>query len=147
MSESERLQRFKEQHRKFDDPDYCYKVDEELHDRLILLLNHPEIDKYCLVDAYYYDFSVIPHEIQQSYGFWRDVYLIYGITTKGEMITKWVDRWDLDSSDPIVDGYVLHKEMKGSSTTSVPPKIIQKFNSSLLSTPSVTMKFKRINVK
>jgi hypothetical protein len=93
MSESERLQRYQQ-----------YEYDKSAHDKanedevfaskIRALLNDPKLDKYCMVDAYYYDFSVLPKNIQGK--FYRDMYLIYGITTDGEMITKWVERYDLD---------------------------------------------------
>jgi hypothetical protein len=89
MDESERLQRYE---RAEDD-----REDRKFSDRIALLLNHPKIDKYCMVDAYYYDFSVIPYEIQQSNNFYRDMYMIFGITTEGQAVTKWVERYDLDS--------------------------------------------------
>ena len=86
-----------------------------------------------MVDAYYYDFSVIPNAIQDKLQLWRDAYFIYGITTEGEMISKWVDRWDLDSIDPIVDGKVMHG--KNPRVNTPIPLIDQYFDSRLLSTP------------
>lgn len=98
MSESERLQRFKE---KYYDLQIAEQDDDEFKMRIRALLNHPKIDKHCMVDAYYYDFSVIPREIQERLNLWRDVYQIFGITTEGEIVSKWVDRWDLDSFDKV----------------------------------------------
>lgn len=132
MSESERLQRYRE---RVNDIEWAVQGDDEIEERIRALLNHPAIDKYCMVDAYYYDFSVIPREIQEKLQLWRDCYLIFGITTEGKMITKWVDRWDLDSSDPIVDGQVIHKE-KNIDGRFVYPEISQIFDPKLLSTPA-----------
>lgn len=103
MSDSERLQRYK-QNIECDDKN---ETDNEIALRIFALLNNSKLDKYCIVDAYYYDFSVIPQKIQDIYNFYRDVYLIFGITIEGEIISKWVDRWDLDSSDEIVNGEVV----------------------------------------
>jgi len=106
MDDSERLQRLRQNH--YDEERDIF--DKEFADRIADLLNHTDIDKYCMVDAYYYDFSVIPEDVQEKFHFWHDVYLIYGITTKGEIVSKWVDRWELDSSVPIVDGNVMHEK-------------------------------------
>lgn len=102
MDNSERLERFLEDrgHDRNDDEELCIRIKE--------LLNHPKIDEYCLVDAYYYDYSALPPPFIDE--FLHDMYFLYGITTRGEMIHKWVDRWDLDSSLPIVDGEVKRKE-------------------------------------
>lgn len=133
MSESERLQRAKRHtNHECDDCD-VEKDDEELAVRIAELLNHPQIDKYCMIDAYYYDFSVIPRGIQEKLQLWRDCYLIFGITTEGEMVSKWVDRWDLDSTDPIIDGKVMHNTKP--RTNMPPPEVKQFFDSALLSTP------------
>ena len=106
MNDSERLERYRREYEK----DVADKIDDELSQRIMELLNDPRIDKYCMVDAYYYDFSVIPREIQQRLQLWRDAYLIFGITTEGKIISKWVDRWDLDSNDKIVDGKLIPGE-------------------------------------
>ena len=76
MVESERLQRYREEYDKIE----ADKRDEELSERIMLLLNDPKIDKYCMVDAYYYDFSAIPEAIQAVSYLYRDAYLIFGIT-------------------------------------------------------------------
>ena len=133
MSETERLQRYKE---KRSDLEWAEDVDADLFERIRALLNHPKIDKYCMVDAYYYDFSVIPREIQDKLDLVRDAYLIFGITTEGDMITKWVDRWDLDSNDPIKDGICIHAPYEENKDHSVPIEIKQSFNPDLLSTPA-----------
>jgi hypothetical protein len=83
-----------------------YEVDEKFRLRLIKLLDHPRIDKFSLVDAYYYDYSAIPQCILDKYNFYRDMYLIYGITDQCDIVSKWIERWDLDSDDPIIDGEV-----------------------------------------
>lgn len=132
MDESERLQRLRQNH--YDEERDI--LDKELAERIAGLLNHPQIDKYCMVDAYYYDFSVIPHGVQESLNLWRDCYLIYGITYEGEMVSKWVDRWDLDSEDPIVDGKVVHNEKPANGSAFVVPEIKQCFDPKLLSTPA-----------
>jgi hypothetical protein len=129
MDESERLQRWKEKHF---DSEWAEEINIGLSDRIAKLLNHNKIDKYCMVDAYYYDFSVIPREVKKKLNLWRDVYLIFGITTEGEMITKWVDRWDLDNTDPIVDGKVIPQERK----EFILPEIRVMFDPKLLSTPA-----------
>ncbi len=130
MDESERMQRIK-QHR-YDDHEEMDNIDKDFSQRIASILNHPKIDKYCMVDAYYYDFSAIPLHIQESLNLWRDHYLIFGITTEGEIVSKWVDRWDLDSSDPIVDGKVIHSDSPAEIKI---PEITYTFNKDLLSTP------------
>ena len=129
--ESERLQRLKENY--YDDD--RNKLDEELAERIRLLLNDPKVDKYCMVDAYYYDFSVIPEAIQKISYLCRDAYLIYGINIDGEMVSKWVDRWDLDSIDPIIDGKVIHKPYDPCKECLI-PIIKTELNPALLSTPA-----------
>ncbi len=81
-----------------------YEEDDKLCERIRLFLNHSKIDKYCLVDAYYYDFSGLPEHLKGK--FYRDMYFLYGITNDAEVITKWVERWDLDSDKSIVNGEV-----------------------------------------
>jgi hypothetical protein len=132
MSESERLQRY----RRECELEWVDENDEILANRILLLLNDPKIDKYCMVDAYYYDFSVIPDKIQEKFNFYRDVYLIYGISEDGEIISKWVERYDLDSSDPIVDGECIHPPYDPNQDNSIPPQIMQSFSANLLSTPA-----------
>lgn len=93
MEDSERLDRFKQR---------CHcenfyqmqQIDEQLRLKIHSLLNDENIDKFCMVDAHYYDFCEIPQEIVDKYNFYRDMYLIFGITKNGEMISKWVERWD-----------------------------------------------------
>jgi hypothetical protein len=75
------------------------KDDEEFCNRIVHFLNDKRIDKDCFVDAYYYDYSVIPDKIKEKYNMSRDHYLIFGITDEGEMISRWVQRSDLDSYD------------------------------------------------
>lgn len=127
MDESERLQRLRQNHYN-EDRDV---LDEEIARRILLLLDHPKIDKYCMVDAYYYDFSVIPRDIQDRFQLYRDCYIIFGITTEGEVVSKWIDRYDLDSSDEIKDGIVI----KGERKNFLLPEIEQCFDANLLSTP------------
>ena len=95
---SERLER---KLNRDDDSEFCL--------RIIKFLDHPDIDEFCMVDAYYYDFSEIPNEIIDKYRFFRDMYLVYGITNKGEIISKWVERYDLDSNKEITEGSVINK--------------------------------------
>ncbi len=131
MGESERLQRLRNNH--YDkDRDI---LDEKFSERIMLLLNDPKIDKYCMVDAYYYDFSVIPRGVQERLQLCRDAYLIYGITVDGEMVSQWIDRWDLDSDDPIIDGEVIHTPFDPNRANNI-PEINQSFNSDLLTTPA-----------
>ena len=134
MSESERVQRLKEHRCYHDSSDGdLYKEDETLANRIMLLLNDPKVDKYCMVDAYYYDFSVIPREVQQRLQIWRDCYFIYGVNVDGEIVSKWVDRWDLDSDHPIVNGTVEQRTFDEKALSA--PDINIKFNNNLLSTP------------
>ena len=132
MDDSERIQRMKE-NRYFEGYE-SRKMDQEFCDRIAALLNHSKIDEHCMVDAYYYDFSVIPRDVKDRLNLWRDCYLIFGITTEGEIVSKWVDRWDLDSEDPIVDGKVIHSD-KPRDPIFI-PQINQHYNPELLSTPA-----------
>ena len=110
MSESARLEEYKLMIGFPDTRKHADQMDEEYAFRIRHLLNHPQIDEYCMVDAYYYDFSEIPEDIQKKHDFWIDVYLIYGITKKGEIVSRWVERWDLDSVDPIINGEVVRSK-------------------------------------
>lgn len=105
MTDSERMQRIKRD-TYFEEND-SLDNDKELAERILLLLNDDRIDKFCMVDAYYYDYSTIPDEVLEEHQIYRDAYLIFGISHKAEFISKWVDRWELDSNDPIVDGKVV----------------------------------------
>ena len=125
MTRSERLERFSNHY----DEDTDQK-DEDFRNRIFLLLNDDRLDEWCMVDAYYYDFSALPEHLKGK--FYRDMYLLYGITKECEIITKWVERYDLDSSDPIVDGEVIHSKRNFSSEC---PDIKINFNKNLLSTP------------
>ena len=107
MGESERIERLKDS--LYLDSDEACRRDDTFANRIGALLNHPQINKHCMVDAYYYDFSVIPRDIREKLQLWRDCYLLFGITAEGEIVSKWVDRWDLDSNNPIVDGKVIHE--------------------------------------
>jgi hypothetical protein len=142
MINSERLERFKE--RKYYENGEAESFDDITADRIRKLLNHVGIDQYCLVDAFYYDFSAIPHAIQEKLNLCRDAYLLYGITTNGEIVSVWVDRWDLDSDDEIVDGKVIHKESEqdNNTTSNIPIIIHQSFNAKLLSCPCPASIFK-----
>ena len=137
MQESERHKRWKENYRFEECINDADILDREISDRIFSLLNHPQIDDYCMVDAYYYDYSEIPDSIEAEYNLWRDAYLIYGITTQGEMVTKWVDRYDLDSKEPIIDGKVIHSNNLHNDL--VIPEINQCFNPNLLSTPMIDL--------
>ncbi len=98
MEESERMQRFKRYVSDGDIQSYlnAFEDDEKLTKRIIDLLDRSDISNMNMVDAYYYDYSVLPGEMWKTcHG---DMYMIFGITDSGEMITKWVDRWDLDLS-------------------------------------------------
>lgn len=108
MDESERLQRYRREKQLLlaDENDECLAY------RIAALLNHPKIDEFCMVDAFYYDYSIIPDEIQKKFNFSHDVYIIFGITTDGEIISKWIDRYDLDNFYPVIDGKVIKPENK-----------------------------------
>ena len=127
--ESERLQRLKQmrylEHLEADE------VDQEFATRIVQLLNSEKIDKGCMVDAFYYDLSMIPDKIKERFNLCSDSYLIFGITSDGEIISKWVDRWDLDSEDSIVDGKVVRSELN--TTNFIIPEINQFFDANLLS--------------
>src|SRR5580692_11260210 len=99
MDESERTERLKGS-RYLDEHDRIGE-DEKFAERICAILNDPRVDKYCMVDAYYYDFSVIPRAVKERLDLGRDCYLIFGITNEGDIVSKWVDRWDLDSPDPV----------------------------------------------
>lgn len=129
MDHSERIQRLKEN--AYLDPEENYRIDEICANRIASLLNNEKIDEFCMVDAYYYDCSVVPHEVQEKMDLWRDCYLIFGITNEGQVVSKWVDRWDLDSDDPIVDGKVIHKPYERRFV----PDICQNYDRMLLRKP------------
>lgn len=131
MDKSERLERMRDN--KYLEDSEIAAIDSEFASRILALLNHPQIDKHCMVDAYYYDFSVIPRDKQIELNLCRDCYMIYGITTEGDMITKWVERWDLDSEDPVVDGKVVKSDKP--ATNFVLPEIKKFYDPKLLSTP------------
>jgi hypothetical protein len=131
MNESERLNRY--QQRSFDDADQI-DYDETFSQRIFDLLNDDRLDQYCMVDAYYYDYSTIPNSILDKFKIYRDAYLLYGITTEGEIISKWVDRWDLDCSDSIVNGKVIPNPNPKKYIQC--PQIEMHFSKDLLSTPA-----------
>lgn len=109
--DSERLNRYKQS--RWDENELEINQKDDLFaSRIRALLNHPAIHEYSMVDAYYYDFSVLPEWAKDK--FYRDMYLLYGITHEGEFVTKWIERWDLDSDKPIVKG-----EIKNENTTLV----------------------------
>ncbi len=107
IDDSERLQRYKETCGFSENSEDAHENDKELSQRILAFLNNPKLDKYCMVDAFYYDFSTIPHEIKEKNQFWRDMYLLYGITIEGEIVKKWVQRWDLDSDCKIENGVAI----------------------------------------
>lgn len=140
MNESERMLRLTEnRYQEFEEAD---RADRILAERIIALLNHPKIDKHSIVDAFYYDSCEIPDDIQKKLKLWRDQYLVFGITSEATLISKWVDRWDLDSEYPIVDGKVIRPKKTDQSfiTTTKPPLIHEKFSTVLLSAPVSEMK-------
>ena len=136
MMEGERLLRFKEN--RYIENNHAENADDELCKRIISFINDPRIDSTCFVDAFYYDFSVIPRKIQEELNLWRDQYFVFGISDEGDFISKWVERWDLDSDYEIVDGKVTKnlEQIEGRVyTTVIPPDISQMFNKNLLSFP------------
>lgn len=94
MSISERLERYKENK---EDEQYASSQDEKLRDRIFFLLAHPKINKDCMVDAYYYDYSAIPQSVREM--FCRDMYLIFGITEDGNIVSKWVERYEMEKDE------------------------------------------------
>jgi len=111
------------------------EIDETFAARILALLNHPDVNKDCMVDAYYYDFSVVPRKIQESLNIWRDCYLIFGITHQGEIVSKWIDRWELDCENPIIDGKVSYDERLPTDGSFAISEINQHFDPQLLSAP------------
>ncbi len=91
MIESERMQRFKRDSFSFDmSGNEAFKRDQKLEEKIIELLPGNDFD---MVDAFYYDFSVLPECVRNK--FHCDMYLLFGISN-GEMVTKWVERYELD---------------------------------------------------
>jgi hypothetical protein len=91
MSRSERFLRYGgdeegREHTNFDEAGF--------EARIRTFLNNPKVDEYCLVDAYYYDFSTLPDEIGRKYH--QDMYLLYAIDVDGNMVSKWVERYEFD---------------------------------------------------
>jgi hypothetical protein len=94
MNESERLQRHKE---------YSYRKSQEQKDeddtdftkKLCLILNQSCCYELALVDALYYDFSMLPDHLKGT--FHTDMYLVYGITYSGDMVSTWATRAQVDS--------------------------------------------------
>jgi len=112
----ERLERFREniesEHDNYDRD--AFILDCEL-ERYIAKTLDPNI-KFYEVDAIYYDYSEIPHDIRKFVR--RDAYLLIGIKSEtAEIITKWIDRWEF--SDPFwqltQDHIKTHKDQKQES--------------------------------
>lgn len=74
---SERMERYKTGPRWDDGDDDREIMDREFCDRIIAFLNDPQIDRCCLVDADYYDYSGIPDSIRVKFDLPRDAYLIF----------------------------------------------------------------------
>jgi hypothetical protein len=66
----------------------------KVYERIWMLLGSQKVYKKD-VGAFYFDYSAIPPHFNRV----RDSYLIFGCTHEGEIISKWVDRWDLDNDD------------------------------------------------
>ena len=113
------------------------KEDEILRDRIIALLNDPRIDDNSVVDAIYHDFSEIPYYVFDNFAIANDAYLIYGISEDRQIISKWVNRYDLDSIDPIKDGEIIRKPFVDNACCA--PEVKQKFDKNLLSTPCANL--------
>lgn len=134
--QSERLQRYRDS--AYNEEIERINADDEFCKRIIAFINDPRITSSCMVDAYYYDFSVIPQKIQEDLQLWRDQYFVFGISDNGDFISKWVERYDLDSDYLIVDGKVTKdlEQVEGRIyTTVMPPEISFAFSKDLLSTP------------
>ncbi|MES2409016.1 MAG: hypothetical protein V4509_01805 [Patescibacteria group bacterium] len=85
------MQRFKMDSFSFDTSrNEAFVKDAKLEERIIALLPG---DNFEMVDAFYYDFSVLPECVQNK--FHGDMYLLFGIF-KGEIVTRWVERYELD---------------------------------------------------
>lgn len=69
------------------------ELDNLLCEKILALLDNPQMDNTCFVDAFYYDYCELPQDLQHKYC--RDMYLIFGITLQGEIISKWVERNEL----------------------------------------------------
>jgi len=100
--ESERLERVKRSNLHIYERD---KDDEILRERIFKLLNDSSLKSYNYVDAYYYDFSALPDKLKGK--FYRDMYLLFGINDLAQIVTKWVERYDLDSHHSVIDGKVI----------------------------------------
>ena len=96
IEDSERLQRFKRNIADLTVEAYtlAYQEDETLALRIVSLLGRADITNMNLIDAYYYDYCELPEKLGRNC--LRDMYIIYGINDSGEIITKWVERGDLD---------------------------------------------------
>lgn len=127
MLESERLERMN--NCRFDE---LYS-DHKICDRLCALLQ-VDVHDITVIDGAYYDFSVLPEDELGNKIMFRDAYLIYAITNDGKYLSKWVDRWDLDSDSPIIDGKAIHPPYEPNSCN-VAPQIKFPFSKDLLSTP------------
>lgn len=92
FGESERLERYRRECQE----EWADENDQILAKRIVSMLDHPQLDEHCMVDAYYYDFSQIPRKIREEKELCRDSYLIFGITIEGELVSKWVERHDLE---------------------------------------------------
>lgn len=75
---------------------HWFNEDAELYHRIHKLLGSPKHVYPCDCDAVYFDCSVLP---PTNCPLTRDAYLIYGVTEQGTFISKWIDRWELDSDD------------------------------------------------
>lgn len=101
MEESERLQRFRQRLTECFSADDFYEAyahasveDEKFAARILQMLDDNRVTKCSLVDAFYYDYCELPPPFDMQ--FHGDMYLIYGTAESGEMISKWVTRYDLD---------------------------------------------------
>lgn len=96
MQETERLERYRRNCGDAENKEDADEQDEKFSSRILKLLDDSKLDEYCMGDAYYYDYSVLPESVREK--FHRDMYLIFGITTDGEIVSKWVERDDLDKN-------------------------------------------------
>ena len=76
------------------DPDYPGK-DERFAFKIWSLLGSRKDMFKNDVDAFYFDYSALPEHMKDKVS--HDQYLLYGVNTKGDVITQWINRWEFDN--------------------------------------------------